>query len=107
MGIKYSKSNPASAEATALLLSKLVGIDGVTSKKMFGGHGIFHDSKMFALIDSKGNCFIKADDSTRPDYLAKGSEQHSRMPYYSLPQEVEDDAEMLISWIEKAIEISK
>lgn len=107
MAIKYDKTNPASAEVTALLVSKIIGIEGVTNKKMFGGHGIFHDGKMFGLIDSKGNCFIKADDTTRHDYLEKGSEQHSRMPYYSLPEDVVEDAELLVTWIEKAMEISK
>lgn len=80
---------------------------GISSKKMFGGYGIFHEGKMFGMVDSKGNIFLKADEHTQPDFEAKGAQKHSRMPYFTLPEEVMEEAEALIGWVEKAIEVSK
>ena len=53
MGIKGEKRQKASTEQKQLLADKLVQIEGITTKKMFGGHGVFHESKMFGLIDTK------------------------------------------------------
>ena len=104
MGEKGAKLTSESILATELFLERIGSIEGVTSKKMFGGHGIFHEGKMFGLVDSKGNYFLKADDSNREDYLTRGSVQHSRMPYYSIPAEVLEDPSALISWTEKSID---
>ena len=54
MGVKGDKMKQDSVLATELLLEKLARINGISSKKMFGGHGIFHDGKMFGMVDSKG-----------------------------------------------------
>ena len=57
------------AQLTAdLLLEKLSSLNGITSKKMFGGHGIFHNGKMFGMVDSKGNCALKADGTLEKEY---------------------------------------
>ena len=107
MGKKGDKLTNDSVIATELLLEKLAVIDDISSKKMFGGHGIFHAGKMFGMVDSKGKCFFKVNDSNQPDYEGKGAEKHSRMPYYSLPEEVMADSTLLKVWAEKAIAISK
>ena len=107
MGKKGDKLTQASVEATEKLLKDLNSIKGVTSKKMFGGHGIFHEKKMFGLIDSKGQSFLKADDSTIADYEKANSTKHSRMPYYSIPEDVISNKEKLQAWVKKAIAISK
>ena len=93
--------------STAHLLEQLTSIDGVTSKSMFGGHGIFHGGKMFGMVTAKGQRYFKANESTLSNYTDKGSEKHSRMPYYSIPEDIMEDDALLISWAEKAIEISK
>ena len=107
MGKKGDKLTQESIKATEELVSRLNTIDGVTTKKMFGGHGVFHDSKMFGIIDSKGQAFLKADDSTLPDFQAADSSKHSRMPYYSIPEDVLEDDKSLLKWVNKSITISK
>ncbi len=107
MGIKGDKLTQDSVSATELLVNKLDSIGGITGKRMFGGHGIFHEGKMFALVDSKGLCFLKADDLIRKDFEKKDSFQHSRMPYFSIPDEVMDNREILIEWAKRSIAISK
>lgn len=86
-----------------LLIEKLSGFAGVTSKKMFGGYGIFKDGKMFGMVDSKGNCFLKTSDTTRPDFEKEGSVKHSRMPYFTIPEKVFNDLDTLLVWAEKSM----
>jgi DNA transformation protein len=107
MGNKGDKMTKDSVLSAELIVSKLEAIGGVSTKKMFGGHGIFHDGKMFGIVDSKGQSFLKADDSNRGDYEGAGSHQHSRMPYFSIPDDVLNNQDTLTSWVEKSIAISK
>ncbi|NNE54951.1 MAG: TfoX/Sxy family protein [Flavobacteriales bacterium] len=107
MGQKGDKMTSDSVISAELLVEKLAPVGGITSKKMFGGHGIFHDGKMFGIIDSKGKAFFKVSDATKGDYEAAGGEQHSRMPYYSIPVKVFGDDDKLKTWAEKAIQDSK
>ncbi len=107
MGVKGDQMKQESAMMADLLLEKLAPIGGVTSKKMFGGHGIFHDSKMFGLIDSKGQCFIKADASTIRYFESTGASKHSKMPYYNIPVSLLDDLDTLHKVVKEAIAISK
>lgn len=106
MGQKGDKHTPEAKLNAELLLEKLSVIEGVTSKKMFGGHGIFHDGKMFGMISAKGMAFLRTNDSNRDQYLSKGSEQHSRMPYHTIPDDVLNGDDLL-EWTKQAIGISK
>ncbi len=107
MGKKGDKLTSDSDISANLLVTKLESIGGVTSKKMFGGHGIFHENKMFGIVDSKGVCFLKTDETTLPDFEAANSDKHSRMPYYSIPLVVLKDQKKLMAWAKDSIRISK
>ena len=107
MGVKGYEMQKESTMQTELLLGKLVQIQGITTKKMFGGHGIFHENKMFGLIDSKGGVFFKANETNVDEYLNAGSAKHSKMPYYSVPENIFQDFDMLEEWAKKSIVISK
>ena len=107
MGIKGDKMSKDSEISADLLLEKLSSIDGISSKKMFGGHGIFHEGKMFGLIDSKGKAFLKAKASDAESFLKQGAEQHSRMPYFSIPAVILEDHKSLTGWAHQAIASSK
>jgi DNA transformation protein len=56
MGVKGDKMNQDSVLSAELELEKLSSIEGVSPKKMFGWHGLFHESKMFGIIDSMDLC---------------------------------------------------
>ncbi len=107
MGIKGDKLTQDSVTSAEKLVNKLDAISGISSKRMFGGHGIFHEGKMFALVDSKGQCFLKVNETNKADFEEKESFQHSRMPYFSIPDEVMDNREILIEWAKRSIAISK
>lgn len=107
MGNKGDKLTANSSTVANSIVTRLKSIDGITSKKMFGGHGIFHEGKMFGIIDSKGAAFFKVDDSNKSDFEKTGGQQHSKMPYYSLPEAILNEPEELVKWAKKSIKINK
>ena len=92
-------------------------ISGITSKRMFGGYGIYRDGVIFAIITGDGELRFKADDTTKDKYEARGGEQFTYtghtsrpptpMPYWRVPDEVLEDRELITSWVEEAVMISK
>jgi DNA transformation protein len=107
MGEKGDKLSNEAGLSLQLLIEKLSGIEGISSKKMFGGYGIFCNDKMFGMVDPKGNIFFKADAATKGKFEDIGSLKHSRMPYYSLPDNVQNNFELLLEWTESSISTTK
>lgn len=107
MGNKGDKLSLASTKTVHRLMEKLSPIEGITSKTMFGGNGIFHDGKMFCIIDSKGEIFFKVNDTNKMDFESRGSHRHSKMPYFSIPMDIFEDDETFLDWVDKSIAISK
>lgn len=107
MGIKGEKNTADSVQASSALVKQLAKLGDVSAKKMFGGHGIFHEGKMFGIVDSKGKPFFKVDDSTRAGYEKLGAEKHGKMPYYAVPAPILNDDAMFLEWAQQAITVSK
>jgi DNA transformation protein len=107
MGKKGDKLTSAATDVAQKLVEDLESIGEICSKKMFGGHGIFHEGKMFGMVDSKGQVFFKVDESNKPDFVAAGSVKHSRMPYYSIPDIVNENKTKLVQWAINSIYRSK
>lgn len=100
MGQKGDKHTNEAALSVEVFVEKLSMIKGITSKKMFGGHGIFCDDKMFGIVDSKGNYYLKVDNELEKEYVVHGAQKHGKMPYYQLLSDMD-----LITWAKKSIEI--
>ena len=107
MGKKGDKQTGAAAEAVADFTAQITPLGDVTSKKMFGGYGVFEGGKMFALVDSQGRVFMKVVDGNRERFAAAGAEKHGRMPYYQIPAAVLADESALLEWTAEAIKLSK
>ena len=107
MGMKGDKMQRSSVEITEFMVESLSSLEGITSKKMFGGNGLFYKGKMFGMINSKGDVFLKSDDSNKLFFVENGSTKHSKMPYYSVPSEVLDSQSELIKWSKKSMSIIK
>ena len=105
MGTKGARGRTAGIEAAAALEETLAPL-GVTSRAMFGGHGLFKDDIMFAIVDSEGRLYLRADGSTAMAFEAAGSTQHARMPYWEVPPPVREDAEQLREWAATAAEVA-
>lgn len=90
-------------------------LDGITSKAMFGGWGIYKNGLFFALI-ADGQLYFKVDESNKGDFEEKDSKQfvyqmpngkETRMSYWELPVDVLEDQMELRSWVDKSIEVAK
>ena len=107
MGTKGDKFSQDASLTAELLVSKLESVGGITSKKMFGGFGIFCDGKMFGLVNSKGIAYLKADETSKHNFENAGSVKHSRMPYFSIPESVLENQEQIIIWAKSSIALTK
>jgi DNA transformation protein len=92
------------AERLEASLSKL---GAIRVRKMFGGYGVFEEDTMFALIDKDGGVYFKADDTNLHKFTTAGSNKHSRMPYYKLPDAVLANEDDLLDWAQSSIAASK
>jgi len=96
------------------MLDVFQGIDGITSKRMFGGFGFYRSGKIFGII-AEGKLYFKTGDTNRHDFEKLGSKPFVfsskrgsvTISYYELPLEIMEDKEILEEWIEKALEVKK
>ncbi|MFT5885102.1 MAG: DNA transformation protein [Arcticibacterium sp.] len=107
MGIKGDKGRDEGTLMAELLLEKFAIIPGITKKKMFGGHGIFCNGKMFGMVDSKAHPYLKFNESNKALFEKYGAKFHSKMPYSSIPPEVMKDLDKLLEWAQTSIAIQK
>ena len=92
-------------------------IDGVTSKKMFGGYGIYLDGLIFAIITDDSELRFKANDETKEQYESRGGKQFiytghknkkpTPMPYWTVPEEIMEDRELIEEWARQSATLSK
>jgi DNA transformation protein len=99
-------------EFKEFIMGQLEGLDGVSVRNMFGGAGIFHDGKMFALLH-RSRMFLKVDDSNREGFESAGMEQFQpfenkpmKMPYYEVPPEVLEEKDLLQEWSKASIKVA-
>ena len=83
--------------------SDVSSLDDITSRKMFGGFGVFHRGKMFAMVTSEGKVCLKAAPGQVPAFLKAGLEQNGRMPYWFLPETIRANPEQLLEWVGGAL----
>ena len=102
-----------SDEFVGYVLDQLAGLVDVTSRKMFGGAGLYCDGKMFGLI-ADDVAYLKVDDSNREVFEKAGSlpfkpytDKATVMSYYEIPPDVLEDPEELVAWAERSLAIQK
>jgi DNA transformation protein len=92
-------------------------IDNITSRKMFGGYGLYHNGRIFAIITSDTGIYFKVDATNQSQYEAYGSEpfvytghktkKPTQMPYWLVPEEVLEDRELIEEWVLQSAALSK
>lgn len=105
MGEKGARLTDASQVFCADVVARLQPIGGVTSRKMFGGFGLFHDKSMFGIV-SKTTLYFKVSDETLETFKKARSKQHKPMPYYSVPSTVLAERSDLHKWARAAIGVA-
>lgn len=106
MGTSGTRATSEGAAARERHLERLAPLSP-TAKSMFGGHGLFADGAMFAMVTSDGALALKGDDSTRELYEGGGAERRGKMPYWRVPDAVLDDAETLLAWARRAVDLAQ
>ncbi|HWK75183.1 MAG TPA: TfoX/Sxy family protein [Povalibacter sp.] len=103
-----------SADYLAYVIDQLAPFAKVTSRRMFGGAGLYADGLFFALL-AEEELYFKVDDSNREDYVARGHRpfrpfpdkpEMSSMNYYQVPAEVLEDPDELKQWARKALAVA-
>ena len=107
MGTKADKLTGVADKSAQELQDCLTPLGDIRIRKMFGGYGVFEEDTMFALVDSQGGIFFKADETNDQLFKAAGSQKHARMPYYQVPEDVLEDHKVLQGWAQTSITISK
>lgn len=96
-----------SAGFLEFVMEGLAPIQGLRSRRMFGGVGIFQDDAMFALI-AADQLYFKTDDENRAVfeaaglgsfvYMTRDDGSEARINYYEAPGEALDDPEVMLEW---------
>lgn len=87
----------------------LSGLGTVAARRMFGGHGFYHDGLIFAIVVEQ-RLYLKVDDETRPAFTAAGCEawvyeargKAMATSYWSVPDEAMDSSEAMTPWARRA-----
>jgi DNA transformation protein and related proteins len=102
-----------SADFLAYVLDQLARLEGVSSRRMFGGVGLYCDEFFFGLI-ADDVLYLRVDDSNRADYTARGAVQFRpyadrpqlSMSYFEAPADVLEDAGELVSWARRSVAVA-
>lgn len=81
----------------------------VTARRMFGGHGLYHEGLMFAIV-MDNRLYLKADDINRPEFEAQGLAPFTypmkgktvALSYWSAPDAMFDDSAEAVRWARSA-----
>ena len=86
---------------------QLSGLDGLTLRAMFGGHGLYRNGVFFGIL-FKDSLYFKTDDATRPAYTARGmkcfqpSRKQKLKNYMEVPADILEDREQVLNWAVKS-----
>lgn len=83
----------------------------VSARRMFGGHGVFHEGRMFGLVSGE-RLYLKTDEESRAKFEAKGLAPFEYMrsgkltptSYVEAPPEIYEDREEAARWARLAWE---
>ena len=96
-----------SAEFVQHVSGLLAGIGRLQTRPMFGGHGLYADGTFFGFV-LKDILYLKADDESRPRFLAARlkpfvyNKRRSRS-YYRAPPEALESPDAALDWARTAL----
>lgn len=92
-------------------------VEGVRSRAMFGGYGLYLDGDIFGIITDVDELRFKVDDSNRAQYEALGSapfvytghtdKKPVTMNYYTVPEAVQEDRAHVEEWLLQSVAITR
>jgi DNA transformation protein and related proteins len=94
------------------IVEQLAAVPALSTRRMFGGLGLYSGAWFFALIDDDV-LFFKVDDANREDYVSRGMQAFMPIPnkasmgYFQVPEDVLEEAEELTRWARRSIEVAQ
>jgi DNA transformation protein len=81
----------------------------VRARRMFGGHGVYLDGLMFALV-SEDMLYLKADELNRVEFEQAGCEifgyarkgKRATLNFFRAPEDAMDSPELMLPWARTA-----
>jgi len=97
----------------AYLLEQLANVNGLRSRRMFSGVGLYSGDLFFGLVHDD-TLFFKTDGSNSADYVARHMPRFMPFPdrpqavmaYYQVPAEIIEDHEALAVWANKSVAVA-
>jgi len=94
------------------IAEQLATLPELSTRRMFGGIGLYSVDWFFALIDDDV-LYFKVDDTNRDDYVSRGMKAFMPSPgsptfgYFQVPAEVIEEAEELARWARRSVEVAQ
>lgn len=91
------------------VLDQLSTLKSITSRRMFGGIGLYRGDTFFAIIDD-GRLYFVTDETTRSAFEERGMRPFQYAPgkfirtYYEVPVDVLEDDGALSDWARVAVD---
>ncbi|MEO0622576.1 MAG: TfoX/Sxy family protein [Pseudomonadota bacterium] len=100
----------ASAEYLAFIRDHLSGLGPITTRRMFGGAGVFLGDAMFGLV-ADDTLYLRTDADLAEALASEGSEAFTytgqakpiTLPYWRLPDAALDDPDEALAWARRAL----
>jgi DNA transformation protein and related proteins len=104
---------PVQQQYLAYILEQLAGLGSLRSNRMFGGIGLYSREIFFGLIDDD-TLYFKTDEANIAPYRERNMPRFMPFPdrpeavlgYHQVPAEVIEDAEQLVDWARKSVEVA-
>ena len=85
------------------------GFGDISTRRMFGAHGIYRDGLMFGLY-AQGRLYLKTDAHNRAQFTDQGCQafgfvqrgKQVQLSYWSAPDVILDDRELAAAWAQSA-----
>ena len=94
------------------IVEQLGTLPALSTRRMFGGLGLYSGDWFFALIDDDV-LYFKVDDANRDDYVSRGMKAFMPFPgqpslgYFQVPVDVIEEAEDLTRWARRSVEVAQ
>ena len=94
------------------IVDQLGALPGLSTRRMFGGLGLYSGEWFFALIDDDV-LYFKVDDANREEYTSRGMKAFMPFPgqpslgYFQVPEDVIEEAEDLARWARRSVEVAQ
>src|SRR5687768_12681859 len=83
----------------------------VNARRMFGGYGVYHDDRMFAIVFDE-SLYLRADGGNRAYFEKAGLARFEyrkggkrlKLSYYAAPADILDNREQAAIWARRSLE---